>query len=317
MIKRKYFPNYIAILIVMISLALLPIAVKGNPYYLRLATIMLAYICYVIAFNIIFGHTGQLFLSVGALVGSSAYFSVIMTKELGITPFVTIPLGVLYSGAIGAIFSYVSVRRGLGVIFVGMITLVFSFVFYNLILGLRELTHGEDGLVTKDLGLNIFENRWSSYYIFLTILLLSLLLYHFLIVSRIGLAFRALRDDELSAELSGIDVTKYKVLAAFIGSVLLGTVGALYSYYNGFVNPDVFSFIRIDVLVLIMLLFGGMATMLGPILGGAVFTVVHEVVRPLGALSLLVYGIILVLLFLTFRDGLVVALRKITRLYIP
>ena len=68
---------------------------------------------------------------------------------------------------------------------------------------------------------------------------------------------------------------------------------------------------------IIVLLFGGMATLLGPILGGAVFTVVQEAVRPLGALSLLVYGIILVVLFLAFREGLVVALRKMTKLYIP
>lgn len=317
MIGRTYYANYIALIIVGIFLALLPIGVKGNPYYLRLATIMLAYMCYVVAFNIIFGHTGQLFLSTGALAGSSAYLSVIMTKELGIPPFVTIPFGVLCSATIGSIFSYVSVRRGLGVIFVGMITLVFSFVYYNLILGLRVLTHGEDGLVTKGLGLSIFENRWSSYYIFLAILLLSLLLYHFIMTSRIGLAFRSLRDDELTAELSGIDVTRYKVLAAFIGSAILGIVGSFYTYYNGFINPDVFSFVRVDVLVLVMLLFGGMATLLGPIFGGAVFTMVHEVVRPLGALSLLVYGIILVVLFLAFREGLIMTLRKITKLYIP
>lgn len=317
MIRGTSWPNYIALLIVGTVLALVPVAVWGSAYYLRLATIMLTYMSYVMAFNIIFGHTGQLFLCTGALAASSAYLSVVMTRELGVPPWVTIPLGVLCAGAIGALFSYVSVRRGLGVIFVGMVTLVFTFVFYNLILGLRGLTHGEDGLVTRGLGLGIFENPWSSYYIFLAILLLSLLFYHFLMRSRIGFAFRALRDDELTAELAGIDVTRYKVLAAFIGSVLLGIVGSLYSYYNGFINPDVFSFVRVDVVVLVMLLFGGMATLLGPILGGAVFTAVHEVVRPLGALSLLVYGVLLVVLFLTFREGLVMALRKAVKLHIP
>ena len=88
-------------------------------------------------------------------------------------------------------------------------------------------------------------------------------------------------------------------------------MGAFYAYYNGFIGPEIFSIVSIDTVVLVMLLFGGMGTLLGPVLGGAVFTVVNELVRPLGPLNLLVYGALLVILFVLFRDGLVVVLQRL------
>ncbi|GIX46134.1 MAG: branched-chain amino acid ABC transporter permease [Candidatus Tectimicrobiota bacterium] len=298
-------------------LACLPLAILGSALYARLATQMLAYIAYTVAFNLIFGHTRQLFLCLGALAGASAYFSVILTRELGLSPWLTVLLGTALAAALGTLFSYISVRRGLGVIFLGIVTLAFSLMFENLLLGLRDLTRGETGIVTKGLGFGILGERWASYYVFLGLLLLALALYQALVSSKIGLALRALSDDELAAELAGINVVRYKVLAAGVGSALLGVVGACYAYYNGYVNPSIFSLVGVDVVVLVMLLFGGMGTLLGPVLGGAVFTVVNELVRPLGPLNLLVYGALLIVLFLAFREGLVVALRRATGLPLP
>ena len=310
MIRGTSRSHYAALGAVGLVLAAIPLAIGGSGFYMRLATVMLAYTAYTVAFNVIFGHTRQLFLCLGALSGSAAYFSVILSRQLGLPFWGSIPLGILLAGAIGAALSYVSVRRGLGIIFLGIVTLAFSLVFHNLLLGLRDFTRGETGIVTRDLGFSLMANQLSGYYVFLAILLLSLLLYLFLVGSRAGLAFRALTDDELTAELAGIDVTRYKVLAAFAGSALLGTVGAFYAYYNGFIGPEMFSINSVDTVVLVMLLFGGMGTFLGPVLGGVVFTVVNEVVRPLGPLNLLVYGALLVVLFVLFREGLVVALQR-------
>ncbi len=317
MINKRSWPHCGTLLIVGLILALIPLVAGGSPYYLRLATLMLFYMIYAIAFNIIFGHTKQLFLCMGALAGCSAYLSVILIRELGLPPGVTMPLGVLLAGTLGAFFSYASVRRGLGVIFVGVITIAFSLVFHNLILGLRVFTHGEDGMRTRGLGFGLLEHALASYYILLAILLLSLLLYHFLMSSRTGLAFRALSDNEKIAELAGIDVTRYKVFAACIGSALFGIAGGSYAQYNGFISPAIFSLVGVDIVVFIMVLLGGMGTLIGPIIGAAVFTIVNEFVRPFGYLNLLVYGALLVVLFLLFREGLVVALGKMLKLRIP
>jgi len=315
--RERHLADYVALAAVVAVLALVPLAVGDSAHFMRLATLMLVYIAYAVAFNIIFGHTRQLFLCLGALAGSSGYVSVVLTIKLGLSPWLTIPLGVASAALLGGVFSYVSVRRGLGVIFVGIVTLVFSLIFHNLVLGLRELTNGETGIETKGLGPAVLQSAPASYYAVLAVVAASLVMYHLLMRSRAGKAFQAIADDELAAELAGIDVTFYKVLAATIGSALLGTVGAVYAYYSGFISPTVYSLVSVDIVVLVTLLLGGMGTLLGPVLGGAVFAVLDEVVRPLGRLNVLVYGALMIVLVVTFRHGLVAMLRKVLRVRIP
>jgi branched-chain amino acid transport system permease protein len=307
---KRLLPPYADLVILALVLALLPALTGGSPYYLRLATLALIYMAWTVAFNLLFGHTKQLFLCVGALAGSAAYMTVVLTKQSQLSPWVTVPIGVATAAALGATFSYVSQRRGLGVIFVGIITLAFSLIFHNLVLGLRQFTNGETGLVTRGLGFPLLEQPLPSYYLFLAVLMLALITYYLLMRSRMGMAVRALSDDELSAELSGIDVTWYKVLAAAVASAILGLAGSFYAFYNGIVSPSVFSFVGVDIPVLIALLLGGMRTRLGPILGAAAFALIEEVVRPFGQLNVLVYGVLMIVLFVSFREGMVVMLRK-------
>ena len=293
-----------------LALALVPAAAGGSPYYMRLATLALIYMAWTVAFNLIFGHTKQLFLCLNALAGTAGYVAVVMAKQLEWSPWLTLPLGVAAATGLGALFSYVSVLRGLGVIFLGIVTLAFSLIFHNLVLGLRQFTNGETGLVTRGLGFPLLEQPLPSYYIFLAALLAALLVYHWLMSSKSGMAFRALSDDELTAELSGIDVTRYKVLAAAVASAILGLTGALFAFYNGIVSPSVFSFVGIDIPVLIALLLGGMRTRLGPVLGAVAFALIEELVRPFGQLNVLVYGVLLIVLFTTFREGMVPPLAR-------
>jgi len=293
-----------SISILALVLALVPAVAGDSAYYLRLATLALIYMAWTVAFNLIFGHTKQLFLCLNALAGTAGYVAVVFAIQLKLSPWVTVPIGVAAAASLGALFSYVSVLRGLGVIFLGIVTLAFSLIFHNLVLGLREFTNGETGLVTRGLGFPLLEQPVASYYIFLAALAVALLVYHALMSSKSGMAFRALSDDELTAELSGINVTGYKVLAAAVGSAILGLTGALFAFYNGIVSPSVFSFVGIDIPVLIALLLGGMRTRFGPVLGAIAFALIEEAVRPFGQLTVLVYGVLLIVLFTAFRDGL-------------
>lgn len=308
--STRPFLQYADLALFALVLALVPALTGDSPYYLRIATLTLVYMTWTVAFNLIFGHTKQLFLCLGALAGSAAYVTVVLTKELQLSLWLTVPIGVGVAAALGALFSYVSVLRGLGVIFLGIVTLAFSLIFHNLVLGLRQFTNGETGLVTRGLGFALLENPLSSYYLFFAVLALALLAYCSLMSSRMGMAFRALSDDELTAELSGIDVTWCKVVAAAVGSAIMGLVGALYGFYNGIVSPSVFAFVDVDIPVLIALLLGGMRTRVGPLVGAAAFALIQELVRPFGQLNVLVYGILLIVLFVAFREGLVPMLRK-------
>lgn len=303
----------VALVIVAVLLAFIPLVAGTGMYYMRLATLMLIYMVYTVAFNIIFGQTRQLFLCLGALAGLSAYVSVVLTNTLGWSLWLSMPLGVAAAGFLGGLFSYVSVRRGLGVIFVGIVTLVFSMIFQNFVLGLRELTNGETGLETSKIGPVALTSVPTNYYLILIVLVLSLILHHLLLQSRAGKAFQAIADDELAAELAGINVTFYKVLAASIGSTLIGVAGVLSAYYTGFISPTVYSLVSVDIVVLVSLLLGGMGTLLGPVLGVLLFTVLDEVVRPFGQLNVLIYGVFMTVLVISFRRGIVPTFFRLIR----
>lgn len=310
MSNRPVFLRYADLALLAVLLALVPAIAGDSLYYLRIATLAVVYMGWTVAFNLIFGHTKQLFLCIGSLAGSAAYVTAVVIQELQLSPWIAVPVGVTAAVCLGALFSYVSVLRGLGVIFVGIVTLAFSLIFQNLVLGLRQFTNGETGLITRGLGFAVLDHPVAGYFLFVVLLMLTLLVYCLVMSSRMGFAFRALSDDELTAELSGIDVTACKIIAAAIGSAIIGLFGTLYGFYNGIISPSLFSLVSVDIPVLISLLLGGMRTRLGPILGAALFAVIEEFVRPFGQLNVLVYGVLLIVLFVAFREGLVVMLRK-------
>lgn len=289
------------------ALAALPLVVGGSPYQMRLATLMLVLACYAVAFNLLFGHTNQLFLCVGALASLGGYASVILVRDLRLPAGVAVALATVAAAVGGGFLSYVSVRRGFGVLFVGIVTLAVSLMLHNLLLGLRELTNGETGIVTRGLGVGLGDDPLRAYYVLLGVLVAALAGYRWVFGSRHGVALHALCEDEVSAELSGVDVTRYKVTTATAASALVGLVGALYADLNGFISPTVYSVGHVDIPVLVALLLGGVRTLLGPVVGAALFSVVDELVRPFGQLTVTAYGALLVGLFLVFRQGVVPA----------
>ncbi len=298
------------------ALAVVPAVLGGSPYGLRITSLMLVLASYAVAFNLLFGHTRQLFLCMGTLAGLGAYGFVLLVKHAGFPNGVAVGIVTLGVAAFGGLLSYVGVRRGFGVLFVGIVTVAVSLMFQNLLLGLREYTNGETGIVTRGLGFGLGERPLMAYYVFLGVLGLALGIYQALLGSRHGLAFRALAEDEVSAELSGIDVTRYKVGTAVVASGLVGLVGALFADLNGFISPSVFALGHVDIPVLITLLLGGMRTLLGPVVGAVLFTVVDELARPFGQLTVLIYGVLVIVLFLVFREGVVPPVqRKLVQLW--
>ena len=144
---------------------------------------------------------------------------------------------------IGGLLSWIAVSRSLGSIFTGIVTLAFSLAFDNLLLGQRDLTGGETGLVveagsrhvprragarrTTSSSASCSATSWCS---------------GCCSGRTIGWAFRALRDDEVAAELAGVDVKRYRVYAGVIGSAMLGLAGALYAHSEGFIGPSTYAF---------------------------------------------------------------------------
>jgi branched-chain amino acid transport system permease protein len=213
--------------------------------------------------------------------------------------------GTASAAIVGGLLSWVAVRRSLGVIFTGVVTLVFSLAFTNLLFGQRDLTGAETGLVLTGIPADLGDDRVGGYYLFAALLVAFLIVFRVLQLSHVGWAFRALRDDEVAAELAGVDVTRYRIYAATVGSGMIGLAGALYAYSAGFISPATYAFERVDVRVLVLVAFGGLGTLLGPVIGAGVFAFVDE--RLTGSLQLreVLYGAFVIAIFLGLRRGLV------------
>jgi branched-chain amino acid transport system permease protein len=298
---------FVPIVLVGALLALVPLRYGDSRSMMSVAIVGALFAAYTIGFNVIFGCTGQLFLCVGALAGVGGYASGIISDRYGVPMVLAIALAGVASGLLGGLLSWIAVSRSLDVIFTGVVTLAFSLAFDNLLLGQRNLTGGETGLVIDAGAHSFLRDRVPRYYVFVALVLVYLVIYRVVERSHIGWAFRALRDDEVAAELAGVDVTSYRVFAGALGSAMLGVAGALYAHSEGFISPTTFGFGRVDVRVLVMLAFGGIGTLLGPVVGAAAFTVLDEWLASYSQLRLVFYGVAILVLFLGFKRGLVPA----------
>lgn len=274
------------------------------------AVLGLTFACYTIGFNVIFGSTGQLFLCNGALAGIGGYGGAILADTVGLPIVVSILLATVAASLTGGLLSWIAVRRSLGVIFTGIITLIFSLTFDALLLGLGNLTGGENGFLIESGADTFLREQIPPYYLMLALVVSFLLVHGLLRRSHIGWAFRALRDDEVAAELAGIDVARYRVYAALVGAGMLGLAGATYAFTEGRISPNTFGFAQVDVEVIVMLAFGGIGTLFGPILGAVTFTVVGEVLIEFGQLRVLIFGTLIVLLFLFLPRGVIPTVRS-------
>ncbi len=294
-------------------LALVPLWLGDSRVLMGVAVLGLAFACYAIAFNLIFGSTGQLFLCVGALAGIGGYGAAILADNGGLPIVASILIATLAATVTGGLLSFVAVRRSLGVIFTGIVTLIFSLSFDALLLGISHLTGGDTGRLIRS-GADLFlREQIPPYYLMLALMLVYLLVHGLLRRSHIGWAFRALRDDEVAAELSGVDVARYRVFAALIGAAMLGLAGSTYAFTEGRISPTTFGFGQVDVVVLVMLAFGGIGSLFGPIVGAVTFTILDEILIDFGQLRQVAYGSLVIFLFLWMPRGLIPTVASLWR----
>ena len=289
----------------------------GMTHQAQILTTFLLFAILTVALNIAFGHTNQLFLFVGALMGVGAYATAIPADNFGISPWFLLPASALTAGVLGLLVSYVSARRGMTVIVIAILTLALQLAFEQAFEGARGLTGGTTGfhfsglevdLLTDSLGMS---SHVAHYYVVLVFLLGALALYQWMMHSKYGLAYKAIRQDEIAAEAVGIDVVRYKVVAGFTAAAIIGLTGPLYGQLGNWIVPSDFTFQTIDVMVLVMLVLGGMRTLAGPVVGAALIIYINEQLQGVGQWRTAVFGLLLIVLFLYFREGIVPKAREL------
>ena len=304
---------------VLAVLAVVPLFVvdAGLTYRARLLVLVLVFAVLTMALNVVFAHTDQLFLFVGALAGISAYATALLADALDVTAWLTLPVGALLAGTVGLVASYVAARRGMTVIVIAILTLALQLAAMEFFVGARDITGGSTGFEFTGLRVPFLEealglsHQLANYYVLLVLLAGAVLLYRRLMRSKYGLAFDAIRQDEVAAESIGVDVIRYKTVAGFTGAAMIGLVGPIYANAERYILPSMFAFEAVDVLVLIMLVLGGMRTTLGPIVGAAFVILLNEYLGAFGQWRTAIYGALLVGLFLYFREGVVPKVREV------
>jgi branched-chain amino acid transport system permease protein len=262
--------------------------------------------------NILTGYCGQISIGHVGFMAVGAYISAILTAKLGWPFWVALPCSGLAAGMAGLIFGLPSLKiKGFYLI---MATIAAHFIIIWVVLHLRSLTGGADGLTVPKpkIGSLVFMSKASYFYLVMVIACLATFLAVNIGRSRVGRAFVAIRDNDLAAEVMGVNLWSYKLQAFFIGCVYAGVAGSLLVHYYGFASVDQFPFMD-SVWYLGMLIVGGMGSTTGAILGAVALKLLDELVTVVGpvlsaavaaqaaaSLALITRGLIL-MLFLIFE----------------
>jgi branched-chain amino acid transport system permease protein len=301
----------------------------GNQYYLHILITTGIFTIAAMSLNLLLGFTGQLSLGHVAFFGIGAYTSALMSLgfDLELTEhytFVFAPkpvwlaflCGILVAGFFGWVIGKISFKVR-GAYFV-IVTISFAEVVRLVALNWVDLTEGPmalNNIPPFTLGIpGLWEQtlyrKTPNYYLMLVIAILSYLIIRRLVLSRIGRAMIALRENEPLATSLGIDVTRYLVLAAVVSAAIAGAAGGLYAHYLRIIDPDVFLFIY-TVTMVIMVITGGKGTLAGPIVGGLIFGILPVVLRTIAEpeAQWIIYGVFMIVIVFFLPDGIVPAVR--------
>jgi branched-chain amino acid transport system permease protein len=269
-------PRYWLVVVVVLLFAGLPTVITSFQASEWANAIVLAIA--IMGLNILVGYSGQLSLGHGAFMALGAYTSAILARHYHMDYLATIPIAALVTGVVGFLFGVPALR--LSALYLALATFALAVVMPSLIKRPVGLTGGVQGIVllppdppqfAKDAftfltGSPMTSEQWTYYVTFAYALVLFWLAWN-LVRHRSGRAMRALRDGEVAAAASGVNIAGYKTLAFGISALYAGVAGSLFGLSAGFVSPDTFP-VGLSIQLLVGAVVGGLASIPGPLLGG-------------------------------------------------
>ncbi len=252
--------------------------------------------------NIISGYAGLFNLGIGIYMGTGAYINAVLTTAYGFTFWNALPLALVGSMAMGLLTGLPSLRvreDSLAVISIGLV-----FVFESLLIYLPYFGGpvGIGRIPFPEIGGEPVDKL--TYLLIVCVAVLSAVLFNARLArSWLGLAWESMRDDELAASATGRHSPRFKLYAYCIGATYAGLGGVLYAHFINYITPYDFGFMP-SIYVLVMVVFGGLGTIRGPLLGAAFLTAIPELFRFVQDYRNLIYGGLLVLMMFFEPRGL-------------
>ncbi len=304
--KEKTFSSILALLL----LVALPLPLRDAPYLVHLCMLSGIYVMLATGLNYQLGSTNIVNFATAAAFGVGAYTSALLSVNLGINFWLLIFIAGGASGLMGLILGLPTLKTK--DYYLSLVTLAFGLIIY-LLLNNLEFTGGPNGISNipapvifghsfrqefEIFGIS-FPYHTNFYYLVLFFSLIYTVIAKRLHASRTGLAWNAIRENEIAAQCSGIDTVNYKILSFCINCFLDGMTGAVYAHYVSFISPENFQFM-VSLVVVTMVIFGGMDNVVGVVIGAIALTLFPEKFRIFADYRMIMYGSI-VILALVFR----------------
>ncbi len=282
----------------------------GSDYYLHIAIISLVFVILAASLDLLVGYSGLLSLGHAAFFGFGAYAAALLFLNFGCPLWITLFASGCFAAAVAWLLGLLvlNVRGHRFVIVTIVLAEIGRLVAYNW----TDLTHGQVGLpgirppvlAIPGLPRIDFASRPAYYYLALIVAAGCVMLIWRITQSPIGWRMLALRENERLASACGIDTQRIAITSFVVSAFFAGLAGALYAHYTGFVSPDLFYF-SYTTTMLIMVFLGGKGTILGPVIGAVLFTILPEALRVTANLRLMAFSLILLVLVVFAPEGLV------------
>ena len=291
-------PTRAIALVLAAGLAVLPLVTR-DPYILRVFTLASILAIFGASWDLLTGFAGQVNLGHALFFGVAAYTSGLLNVRLGLHPWLTVPAGALAAVVVGLVVGIPCLRlRGP---YLALATLTFPIILASLIFAFPDVTGGELGIS----GLaRLATTRVREYYLGLVAMFLLVFAMWKVADAKTGLLFHAIREDEIAARVSGIHTTRYKLLAFSLSGLFAGLAGAMYAHFMRIAGPSLLS-PYFSLQPIIWTIFGGIATIYGPVVGVFVLYPVLEILRVVPEVRMLGFGVLVVALLRFMPQGIV------------
>jgi branched-chain amino acid transport system permease protein len=298
-------PRTLAVALVLLALAAVPpvAAALGQPFYLDLFRRIMIFAIAALSLNLILGYGGMVSFGHAAYLGIGAYAVGILAHHGIHDGFLQFAVAIVASAAIALVIGAVSIRTS-GVYFI-MITLAFTQMLFYLGISLEEYG-GDDGMRlagrSRFFGLDLGQPT-PFYYFVLAVLAGFLYLVHRLVNSRFGMVIRAAKSNEARTRAIGLAPYRYRLVAFVIAGAMCGVAGALLVNQTAYLTPEFMNWTRSGE-IMFMVILGGIATLVGPVLGAAALLLLEDLLAAWTTHWQIILGPILVLVVLFTRRGL-------------
>ena len=263
--------------------------------------------------DLIMGYAGMISFGHAAYFGLGSYASALILIHFGLPIPVALLAGAVLAGAVAAPVGWFS-TRATGIYF-AMLTLAFAQLLYTIAFKWRDLTGGSDGIAgipktSLFWGLPNVSSATTFYFVVVACLILTWGTCRSIIRSPFGRAIQAIRENEARFVSLGRDSRPFKLVVFIIAAIFAGLAGALHSSFRGFASPEAMFWIASGQ-VIMMVVVGGMGTLIGPIIGAMVFILVQEVLSSYTEHWMLFAGTVFVLMVILLPGGLVGVARRL------